>query len=98
MRISRPAAGSRVPLDEIDLADIDLYTSGDAHLAWQTLRAASPVFWHERAGGEGFWAVTRWHLQSRYERPSKLPSARPRTARPGTWPSHSPACRWRWPP
>lgn len=41
MRISRPAAGSRVPLDEIDLADIDLYTSGDAHLAWQTLRAAS---------------------------------------------------------
>lgn len=59
MRISRPSAGSRVPLDEIDLADIDLYTSGDAHLAWQTLRAESPVFWHERKGGEGFWAVTR---------------------------------------
>jgi cytochrome P450 len=59
MRISRPSAGSRVPLDEIDLTDIDLYTSGDAHLVWQTLRAESPVFWHERKGGEGFWAVTR---------------------------------------
>lgn len=59
MRISSPSPGSRVPLDEIDLVDIDLYTSGDAHLAWQTLRAESPVFWHEREGGEGFWAVTR---------------------------------------
>jgi cytochrome P450 len=59
MRISSPIAGSRVPLDEIDLADTGLYTNGDAHLAWQTLRAESPVFWHERKGGEGFWAVTR---------------------------------------
>lgn len=60
MRISSPSAVSRVPLHEIDLVDIDLYTSGDAHLAWQTLRTESPVFWHERKGGEGFWAVTRY--------------------------------------
>lgn len=56
MRISRPSAGSRVPLDEIDLVDIDLYTSGDAHLAWQKLRAESPSFGMsvraERASGQ----------------------------------------------
>jgi cytochrome P450 len=59
MRISRPPTDSRVRLDEINLADIDLYTSGDAHLVWQTLRAERPVFWHARPDGEGFWAVTR---------------------------------------
>jgi cytochrome P450 len=59
MRISTPPAGARVPLDEINLADVDLYTSGDPHLVWQTLRAERPVFWQERPDGEGFWAVTR---------------------------------------
>ena len=58
MRISRPSADARVPLDEIDLADISLYTNGDAHLVWQTLRAERPVFWQVRSAGEGFWAVT----------------------------------------
>ncbi len=59
MRISTPPADSRVRLDEINLADIDLYISGDAHLVWQTLRAECPVFWQARPAGEGFWAVTR---------------------------------------
>lgn len=59
MRITAPSPGSRVSLDEIDLADITLYTRGDAHLAWQTLRAECPVFWQQRREGEGFWAVTR---------------------------------------
>jgi cytochrome P450 len=59
MRISTPPAGSRLPLHEINLADVDLYTSGDAHLLWQTLRAERPVFWQVRPSGEGFWAVTR---------------------------------------
>jgi hypothetical protein len=35
-----------VRLDGIDLADIDLYTNGDAHLVWQTLRAERPVAGH----------------------------------------------------
>ena len=26
---------------------------------WHTLRAECPVFWHKRASGQGFWAVTR---------------------------------------
>jgi cytochrome P450 len=60
MRITTPPPGSRVRLDEINLADTTLYTHGDAHLAWQTLRAEQPVFWQSRATGRGFWAVTRW--------------------------------------
>ncbi len=59
MRITTPDAGARVPLGEIDLADADLYTAGDPHLVWQTLRAECPVFWQEQKAGEGFWAVTR---------------------------------------
>jgi cytochrome P450 len=42
------------------LADTSLYTSGDAHLAWQTLRAERPVFWQSQDDTPGFWAVTRW--------------------------------------
>jgi cytochrome P450 len=48
-----------VRLDEVNLADVDLFTSGDPHLVWQTLRAERPVFWQARPSGEGFWAVTR---------------------------------------
>jgi len=48
-----------VRLDEINLADTNLYTSGDAHVVWQTLRAERPVFWQAQPAGEGFWAVTR---------------------------------------
>jgi cytochrome P450 len=59
MRITSPPEGACVKLDQIDLADVNLYTTGDAHLVWRTLRAECPVFWQERAGGEGFWAVTR---------------------------------------
>lgn len=59
MRITAPDPDSRVPPDEIDLADPDLYVSGDAHLVWQTLRAQQPLFWQEQRDGPGFWAVTR---------------------------------------
>jgi cytochrome P450 len=59
VRITRPAPHSRVRLDEIDLARTNLYTSGDAHLVWQTLRTECPVFWQVQPAGHGFWAVTR---------------------------------------
>ena len=59
MRIARPSPESRIALDEINLADPDLYTKEDAHLVWQTMRAECPVFWQRRDGGSGFWAVTR---------------------------------------
>jgi cytochrome P450 len=59
VRITTPPSNARIALDQINLADIDLYTKGDAHLVWQTLRAERPVFWQKQANGHGFWAVTR---------------------------------------
>jgi cytochrome P450 len=59
VRITAPPADARIALDQINLADTDLYTKGDAHLVWQTLRAECPVFWQKQANGQGFWAVTR---------------------------------------
>jgi cytochrome P450 len=59
VRITVPPPDARIALDQINLADTDLYTKKDAHLVWQTLRAECPVFWHKRANGQGFWAVTR---------------------------------------
>lgn len=58
MRITEPGPGGRTDYAAADLADPSLYASGDAHLVWQSLRAAEPLFWHEHPG-EGFWAVTR---------------------------------------
>jgi cytochrome P450 len=46
-------------LDEIDFWDLDLFEHGDPHAAWRLLREQAPVWWHERPGGEPFWAVTR---------------------------------------
>jgi cytochrome P450 len=57
--ISAPSAESRVRLGEVNLADVDLFTKGDPHLVWQTLRAERPVYWQARPSGEGFWVVTR---------------------------------------
>ena len=54
-----PPSGTRIALEKIDLAGADLYTKGDAHLVWRTLRAECPVFWQKRTNGQGFWAVTR---------------------------------------
>ena len=71
MRIARPSPESRIALDEINLADTNLYTKRDAHLVWQTLRAERPVFWQKLDGGSGFWAVTRradvYRVLSEYE-------------------------------
>lgn len=59
MRITAPPSGARIALDDINLADIDLYTKGEPHLVWRTLRAECPVFWQKQEKGQGFWAVTR---------------------------------------
>lgn len=58
MRLTAPQPTDWVDYSQVDLADPWLYTSGDAHLVWQCLRAAEPVFWHEHPG-EGFWVVTQ---------------------------------------
>lgn len=59
MRITTPPGDARIALAGVNLADPRLYTDGDAHLVWQTLRAEQPVFWQEQPDGPGFWAVTR---------------------------------------
>ena len=49
-----------VPLDEVDLVDLDRFTGPEAWGMLDTLRKESPVhFQRETDGGSGFWAVTR---------------------------------------
>ncbi|PKT74619.1 cytochrome P450 [Streptomyces populi] len=41
----------------IDVADPELYESGDPVALWAHLRATSPVHWNNHPPGPGFWAV-----------------------------------------
>ena len=57
-------------LDEIDLWDLDLFVDGHAPEVFRLLRAEAPVWWHDRPGGEPFWAVTRMeHARSVFRDP-----------------------------
>lgn len=47
-------------LDEIDFWDLDMFSEGDPHAAWSLLRSEAPVWYHDRPGGEPFWALTRY--------------------------------------
>jgi cytochrome P450 len=47
-------------VDEIDFWDLDMFAKGDPHQAWNLLRQEAPVWFHDRPGGEKFWAVTRY--------------------------------------
>ena len=50
-----------VPLDQVDLANLDVFERGEAWGMFDTLRRESPVHWtEEHDGGSGFWAVTRY--------------------------------------
>jgi cytochrome P450 len=60
MRITRPRATDRMPLQDIDLYDPGTFTDGDPHLAWQTLRNEAPVCWQQLDDGRGFWSVTKY--------------------------------------
>lgn len=60
MRITAPSASARVPLEDVDLNDPRLYSHGDPHLIWKTLRHERPVFWQDLRDGRGFWSVTRY--------------------------------------
>ena len=59
MRITAPSPSERIPREQIDLFSPSLYTEGDPHLVWQTLRREEPVFWQELGDGRGFWSVTK---------------------------------------
>ncbi|HET6964180.1 MAG TPA: cytochrome P450 [Acidimicrobiales bacterium] len=47
-------------LDEIDFWDLDMFSHGDPHAAWTLLRREAPVWYHDRPGGEPFYAVTSY--------------------------------------
>ena len=46
-------------LDDIDLMNPDMFLRGEHLDAFKVMRAEAPVYWHERAPGQGFWCVTR---------------------------------------
>lgn len=60
MRITAPTAAEPVPLEGLDLTDPRLYSAGDPHAVWRTLRAQAPVFRQELPDGRAFWSVTRY--------------------------------------
>ena len=50
-----------VPLDQVDLADLDVFERGEAWGMFDTLRREAPLHWNdEHDGGSGFWSVTRY--------------------------------------
>jgi cytochrome P450/ferredoxin-NADP reductase len=50
-----------VPLDDVDLADLDVFVRNEAWGMFDTLRREAPVFWNPESGGNrGFWSVTRF--------------------------------------
>ena len=56
-----PAAVEPLPLEDVDLADLDNFTDGiTPWRMFHTLRHEDPVHWQpEEAPNSGFWAVTR---------------------------------------
>jgi cytochrome P450 len=44
---------------DLDLRDPILFSEGDPHSAWRSLRAYNPVYWQAVPGRGGFWSVTR---------------------------------------
>jgi len=50
-----------VPLEKVDLADIDGFADGGGYAQFDTLRAEAPVHWNpEPEPNSGFWSVTRY--------------------------------------
>lgn len=50
-----------IPLDQVDLADLDVFEDNRAWGMFDTLRREAPVHWNEEHdGGSGFWSVTRY--------------------------------------
>ncbi len=50
-----------VPLEDVNLADLDVFVRNEAWGMFDTLRREAPVRWTPEAGsGHGFWSVTRY--------------------------------------
>lgn len=64
-------------LEQIDLANIDFFVTGDVNEAFGTLREQDPVHWQERQPGRGFWSLTRYDdVLAAYRDPLGLSSER----------------------
>jgi len=48
-------------LTEVDLTNLDFFVHGDPHEMWTALRREAPVYWHNKGGQRGFWAVTTYN-------------------------------------
>jgi cytochrome P450 len=56
--VSQPVA---VPLDQVDLTDLDAFARNEGWAMFDTLRAEDPVHWNPEAPpNSGFWAVTKY--------------------------------------
>jgi cytochrome P450 len=50
-----------IPLDQVDLTDLDAFARNEGWAMFDTLRAEDPVHWTPEASpNSGFWAVTRY--------------------------------------
>ena len=50
-----------IPLDQVDLTDLDAFARNEGWAMFDTLRAEDPVHWTPEAPpNSGFWAVTRY--------------------------------------
>ncbi|MGI5466856.1 cytochrome P450 [Streptomyces sp. CA-132043] len=70
MTTSLPAVHEPLPLDEVNLADLDNFTDGvTPWRMFHTLRHEDPVHWQpEEAPNAGFWSVTRHEDIARVDR------------------------------
>ncbi|GHH17223.1 cytochrome P450 [Streptomyces lanatus] len=59
MRLT-PGAARAIDLADVDLFDLDLYTSGDPHPIWDVMRAKAPLHHQVLPDGREFWSVTRY--------------------------------------
>jgi cholest-4-en-3-one 26-monooxygenase len=50
-----------VQLSDVDLTDLDVFEQRVPHEMFAVLRREAPVYWHEKNGGPGFWAITKYH-------------------------------------
>ena len=56
--MSQPTA---IPLDQVDLTDLDAFARNEGWAMFDTLRAEDPVHWTPEAPpNSGFWAVTKY--------------------------------------
>src|SRR5439155_7141390 len=55
------ARSSRMPLEDIDLANPDRFIDSVPFNALRRLRAEAPVYFHPEPNGPGFWVLSKYH-------------------------------------